>query len=195
MFSLSTFIDGSTLAALAESVRTAFNTITTQAQAAWNREHATDGTHGHVTATTVTTDGLARAGRLAVSFPFAPPTTTHPSRMTMALPFTGSPYRNLFVPSTVGFLRLTTDDVFNTIVKGISGTGREPGDLLCVANASQVSSQDISLSLWDSTDDGAQFDGNRDAPGSVLVLISPGRWVWLIYDVDEVGVRAWRVHA
>jgi hypothetical protein len=67
MFAFTDLINGTSLAALAESTRTALQNIAPQIQTTWFKQHSPDGAHADVTAISVRTERLSFAMNLGTN--------------------------------------------------------------------------------------------------------------------------------
>lgn len=166
--------------ALAAGVSQALSGIAAQVQAAWNKQHVSDGSHGDVTASSIAVDGPLTIGRLS----FAP------------TPFTyGAPgARGLVVSPDIGGTTITTAwdfanvDKAGVIIPDLSGGGatvyglsvrnRVAGDVVALVNF-QGYNADLVLRLNPSGSFEGEFAGNLSTP-NVDVTVPRGRWVWLM---------------
>lgn len=106
MFSVPELLSSSSLPGLANSVRLALDGIVAQAQTNWFRQHASDGTHGNVTATSM------RAGQIGASgiFTVAPPIDWFPAPLD--------------VPAGVSVVQITPQAGFSPIIWGLRQAGQ-----------------------------------------------------------------------
>jgi hypothetical protein len=156
------------------------------------QEHKDDGTHGDVTADSLSvTPGVSALSKVRLNQVTYEHTALSPT------------VNNLTVPglSTSSCLRIVPNQVLD--INGIDATGREPGDLLLVLNCdTTVSSPD---DVWLHLENSGAVAGNRFASSSASpagpYVLHGARGVWLVYDyqtaVEAVGVRSprWRIVA
>jgi hypothetical protein len=116
MFSLSSMMPQGSLPELAESVRRALGSVQAQIAAAWTAQHRDDGSHGNVTATSLSVQHFRMAGSIMVIDASVP---------NIGI---GDP---LLVPAGVQFVSIKTPNVGGTVViKGIQQPGVRYGDWL-----------------------------------------------------------------
>jgi hypothetical protein len=138
-------------------------------------EHNEDGTHGDVTAETVTVSDVATLGRVRLGslIVYTAPTVIPTSRMDNV---------TLAGIQTAGVLKIR-NTVTGVTLTGIDAAGRVPGDLLVLINDD--------LAIADPTDfDIAAFDTNSDANNRFIGgsasrsawTLHGGEAVWLMYD-------------
>jgi hypothetical protein len=171
--------------ALLDSLKTMLAAIT----AGWNTQHAGDGTHAAVTATSVSvTPGTTVLNKLnlrVVEY-------TEPGA-------TGGTVNNLTVAglATTSCLRIQPASV-PLVITGIDATGRTQGDLLLVLNGDTTVSTPADLVLM--CEDAGSAAANRIAettasPGGVggFITVHGARGVWLMYDYQTTGTNGTRL--
>jgi hypothetical protein len=155
-------------------------------------EHNEDGTHGDVTADSITVAGLASVGRLRLAM------------VTYTDPVALGGVANDVSPAglaSAGCLRIEPTAA-GLIITGISGVGFAPGDLLLVVVADEsLAPKDVYLR----TEDAGSVAANRFAhttasPGggaTADVKIDGARGVWLLRDLQRISAATiserWRI--
>ena len=195
MFAMRDVINGNTLNSLAESTRSAFQSVAAQVQTIWFKQHTRDGVHKDVTANSVTIDGPLTLGRLS----FQPNPFTYGSEGP----------RGIVVSPDIGGTTITTAWHFPYIdragaivpdlssgaatIYGLSVVNRQIGDVVALVNH-QGYNTDLVLRLNPSGSFDGEFAGNLSTP-NVDVTLPRGRWVWLML-LAFPGATAlrWHVH-
>jgi hypothetical protein len=193
MFAMRDVINGRTLNSLAESTRSAFQSIAAQVQTTWFKQHARDGVHTNVTADSVTIDGPLTLGRLS----FQPNPFTYGSKGP----------RGIVVSPDIGGTTITTAwhfpyvDRAGVIVPDLSGgaatiyglsvVNRQVGDVVKLLNFAGFNA-DLVLRLNPSGSFEGEFAGNLSTP-NVDVTLPRGRHVELIL-MNLPGATALRWH-
>jgi hypothetical protein len=114
MFTFGGGFNASSLPTLASSVAQALSALAAQAQTTWFKQHASDGSHGAITATSM------RAGQLGASgiHEVTPPIDWAPAPLD--------------VPAGVSVVQITVIATFSPIIYGIRQAGQQPGDILFI---------------------------------------------------------------
>lgn len=123
MFVLSDLINGSSLASLAESTRMALQNVAAQVQTSWFKQHARDGSHKDVTATSVRTDHLSLAMNRG---------TNKTGRLFVVDATGGAQGVPLDVAAGVQFVSIISPAAGSYTLYGIRQAGVQYGDLLFV---------------------------------------------------------------
>lgn len=193
MFVFSDLINGRSLPELAESVRGAFSGLAAQSQTKWFKQHARDGAHKAITATSIESAGLVTLPRFGIR-----PT-----------PFTygAEGPRGLVVSPDIGGTTITTAWHFPYVdragaiipdlssgaatIYGLSVVNRQIGDVVALVNHAGYNT-DLVLRLNPSGSFEGEFAGNLSTP-NVDVTLPRGRWVWLML-LALPGATALRWH-
>lgn len=141
MFVLGDLINGQSLTSLAESTRTVFQNVAAQVQTTFFKQHARDGSHKDVTATSLLIAGLLKTnGRLNIGTPLH---INRPLEAATKPFYPGAASRQSIFLNTYGrdattatFLRVTTSslDPDPLVWHGLDATGREEGDVVVFLN-------------------------------------------------------------
>jgi hypothetical protein len=177
------------IGALSQALLDAMRVLVAAIQAGWNQQHAGDGSHTGVTATSATVSGLTTLGKLRLTqAEYVEPGAT------------GGTVHNISTPTlaSVSCLRIVASSN-PLIITGIDATGREPGDLLLVLNCDDtLSPHDV----WLNTEDAGSAAANRFAEtsaGTGPLVIQGSRGVWLCYDYQRTSATSgtrlprWRI--
>jgi hypothetical protein len=133
MYVFGDLIDGRTLPALGESVRSAFQGLAAQVQTSWFKQHDRHGAHANVTAASLVLSGLLQAnGRINVGTP------VHVNRPLEAetKPFYLGAGGRGAEAALASFVRITTSslDPSPLLWHGLDATGRAYGDVIFLVN-------------------------------------------------------------
>lgn len=187
MFVFDDLINGHSLAALAESTRTALQDVAPQIQTTWFRQHARDGAHKDVTATSVRTQRLSLAMNNG---------TDKTGRLFVVDARGGSQGVPLDVGAGVQFVSIISPAAGSYTLYGIRQAGVQYGDLLFVRKdplgATTVVIQDrVAASVPVGTEIFVSADATTSYPE--YYLQQSGVWLPLIYSpgVGTDDVDGW----
>lgn len=196
MFSGSSgFIDGS-----AESVRTALQNIEAQAQTRWNKQHRSDGSHGDVTAQSISTPRLRlrMAGDPVIKgiAPRYKPATPEGAIFVRDVPANGANGVPLDLGPDVMFVSIVAPGGGPYLLYGIRQQGVRYGDVLFVRkdprSASNITVRDRVVA---SVPAGTEIHVPQDCAASYpeFYLTTSGAWLPLIYSpgAGTANVPGW----
>jgi hypothetical protein len=192
MFTWDGNVNGRSLQALGESVRSGFEGLAAQLQTTWFKQHDRHGAHKDVTASRVTIDGPLTLSRF----------------VHQPTPFTYGPKgpRGIVLSPDIGGTTVTTAWHFpyverasviiptlsaDATIYGLSVQGREIGEEVRLVNH-QGFNADLTLRLNPSGSFDGEFAGNLSVP-NVDVVLPRGRWVTLML-LALPGATALRWH-
>jgi hypothetical protein len=114
MFTFGGGFPSTSLSGLAAAVAQALSGVSAQASTTWFKQHASDGSHGAVTATSL------RAGQIGASgiHEVTPPIDWAPAPLD--------------VPAGISVVQITVIATFSPIIYGIRQAGQQPGDILFI---------------------------------------------------------------
>jgi hypothetical protein len=180
MYAFSDVISAESLRKLSESVRGGFESVAAQIQATWFKQHARDGSHSAITATSATVAGAVTLERLT----FAPTPFTYGSGATRGIVLSpdigGTTVTTAWEFAGVDLAGVIIPDLSSggATVYGLSVRNRRAGDVVALLNF-QGYNADLVLRLNPSGSFEGEFAGNLSTP-NVDVTLPRGRWVWLM---------------
>lgn len=190
MFSVGSPLDGRDSRTLAAGVLSMLRNISVQAQAAWNAQHASDGSHGDVTATSLVLSGLLKAnGRLNIGAP------VHLRRPLEAdtQPFYLAADGRGAAAALATFIRIQTSssDPSPLLWHGLDAAGRDEGDVVFFLNSGNDVVEFIVESASAPVD--TRFAGNSTAVSGHIELHSGALGIAVYAHNNFLGAKFWHL--